>query len=79
MKKKTLPAEILENVLPLLKSRRVWAGMVGIVGFLASMDGVAMAYDTSTLTELLLGVGQGLYILIPAILALWSFLRPSNN
>lgn len=68
----------MEQVIELLKQRRVWAGIVGSVTFTLGMVGVTLSYDSVQLTDLLLAVGQALGALIPAVLALYSYLSPKK-
>ena len=68
----------MKNLLDILSNRRVWAGLVGVAGFVAGLVGVAFNYDADTFVNLLVAVGQALAALVPALLALWSFLRPKS-
>ena len=66
----------MKKILFLLKQRRFWAGVVGFIGFIASLCG--FDFDSETLTNLLTEVGIALSSLIPAILAIWSLLNPKK-
>lgn len=70
--------EIIVSFYDLLGNRRVWAGIVGFTGFLLTVLGIEKNLNVETWTELLANLGSALAMLIPAILAIWSFLHPKK-
>ncbi len=68
----------MEQVLHLLKQRRVWAGIVGVGTFVLTMAGASWDGDAETLTNLLHAVGESAAALISGGLALWSYLNPKK-
>jgi len=70
--------KIMEKVLELLKQRRVWAGIVGIITFVLATLKVTVNVDVPVLTDLLTALGGAISALVTAGLALWSFLKPKK-
>ena len=68
----------MTQIINLLKQRRIWAGLVGFVGFILTMLGITHNYDPTQLTELLTAFGTSLAALIPAVLALLSYILPKK-
>lgn len=68
----------MEKVLELLKQRRVWAGIVGIITFVLATLKVTVNVDVPVLTDLLTALGGAISALVTAGLALWSFLKPKK-
>jgi len=68
----------MNKALELLKQRRVWAGIVGTLGFLATALGLGIEIDTENLTEALTAAGTALSALITALLALSSYFQPKK-
>ena len=65
-------------MIQLLSNRRVWAGIVGVVAFLASTFQLSMPIDVPYLTDLLTNSGMALASLISGGLALYSYFRPKK-
>lgn len=68
----------MKKILTLLSQRRVWAGLVGVLAFAFSVFGIKSTFDTVVLTDLLTEVGKALGALVPAILALLSYILPKK-
>ena len=66
------------NVLELLKQRRVWAGLVGVVAFATQAFGLGLPIDIPVLTDLLSSFGEALATLVMTGLALWSYFKPKE-
>ena len=66
----------MNQIIKLLSQRRVWAGIVGVITFIITTLGLTQNYDGVVLTDLLTAIGQALAALIPAVLALWSYIQP---
>ena len=69
----------MNQILELLKQRRVWAGIVSVITFVLTTLNINYTYDVVTLTDLLYAIGQSLSLLIPGLLALWSYLQPKKD
>jgi len=68
----------MNKTLELLKQRRVWAGIVGTLGFLATALGLGIDIDTENLTETLTAMGTAISALITGALALSSYFQPKK-
>jgi len=66
------------NWLELLKQRRVWATIVGVIAFLLTSFKIEFGVDQGTLTDLLTNIGVAVSSLVSAGLALHSFLKPKK-
>lgn len=64
------------NILELLKQRRIWAGIVGVISFVLTSFSINFQINVPVLTDLLTSFGGALSQLIIAGLALWSFFKP---
>ena len=68
----------MNQLITLLSQRRVWAGIVGVLTFAFSALGIASNLDSVVLTDMLTEVGKALGALIPALLALLSYILPKK-
>jgi len=68
----------MNQILHLLRQRRVWAGIVAVVTFVITLFGVNWDGDAEVLTNLLHAVGESAAALISGLLALWSYLYPKK-
>ena len=68
----------MDQIIEVLKNRRVWAGIVGMTAFILGVMGSAINIDIPVLTNLLATFGGSLASLITASLALWSFISPKK-
>jgi len=68
----------MEKFLFYIQQRRVWAGIIGVIAFFLSSLGYTSTLDTVSIIDALVAVGKGLGALIPALLALWSFINPKK-
>lgn len=69
---------MLKQILELLRQRRVWAGLVGVIAFLVTALNLGLKIDTPLLTNLLSDFGLAVSGLISSGLALWSYLKPKE-
>lgn len=74
-----LTHNIMNKILELIKQRRVWASVIGVVLFLAGVFGVDWGVDSTKLTDLVTNVGVAVANLFAAFLALWSYLKPKQK
>lgn len=64
-------------ILELLKQRRIWAGIIGVVGFVITTFNMPYELgDTATLIDLLTAWGDSLAMFVGASLALSSYFKP---
>ena len=68
----------MENILELLKQRRVWAGIFGSITFLLPVFGVKYDMDVNTLTDLFTNLGLAISALLTAVLPIWSYFKPKK-
>ena len=68
----------MNNILTILKNRRVWAGVFGALAFILPLVGVKVNFNVETITDLVIEVVELLLPLISAILALWSYVKPKK-
>lgn len=68
----------MNTFLNLIAQRRIIASFVGLVFFILSAFGVVHSLDAETLTGLMWQVSQALGYLVPAVLALWSYISPKK-
>ena len=68
----------MSEIIIALKNRRVWAGIVGVVGFIACMFGVEIP-DQALLIEVFTEVGTAIALLITGVLPLWSYIEPRKT
>ncbi len=66
----------MNKLLELLKQRRIWSALVGVMAFAINALHLTWQIDVPLLTDLLTNFGGAVALLIPAGLALWSFLKP---
>ena len=64
--------------LDLLKQRRIWAGIVGVVAFALTTLNIKFQLDVPILTDLFTSFGGASVELIAAGLALWSYFKPKT-
>lgn len=69
----------MNNILELLKQRRIWIVIIGVIAFTASYFGHTIDIDQNTLADLIVKFVSNLSDLIMAGLALWSFVKPKSN
>ena len=69
---------LLRQLATLLKQRRIWAGIIGVIIVALNIFNVDHSLDTSTLTKLLADLGDSIAAIIMAGLALWSYFRPKE-
>ena len=67
----------MEKIIELLAQRRIWAGIVGFVAFLAQL--LELDIDTEALNKLLMETGSAFATLVTAGLALHSFFKPKKK
>lgn len=63
----------------LLKQRRIWAGIVGVLAFVLTTLNIRYQVDVPVLTDILTSAGGASAELITAGLALWSYFKPKNK
>ena len=68
----------MDQILHLLKQRRVWAGIVAVGTFVITLFGVNWDGDAELLTNMLHAVGESAAALISGGLALWSYFHPKK-
>ena len=67
------------NYLELLKQRRIWAGIVGVIAFgLTAFKAPYSLPETATLIDLLTTFGGSISAVISGGLALWSYFKPKQ-
>lgn len=66
------------SILELLRQRRVWAGIVGLLTIALTLLKITYQIEVPALTDLLTVFGGALADLIIAGLAVWSFLKPKQ-
>lgn len=64
--------------LELLKQRRIWVGIVGVLAFVLTTLNIQYQLDVPVLTDLLTSAGGASVELIMAGLALWSYFKPKT-
>lgn len=69
----------MNQILELLKQRRVWAGIIGVVAFVSTTLNLGLGIDVEVLTNLFTQFGLALAALIQALLALWSYFKPKDS
>ena len=70
---------MLNQILTLLKQRRIWAGLIGVVTFVITAFNLPVELgDTATLTDLLANFGDSLAMLLTSVLALHSYFFPKK-
>jgi hypothetical protein len=68
----------MEKFLELIKQRRLWAGLVGVLAFLLTLLKANCQIDVPVLTDLLTTAGGAVASLVTALLALWSYFKPKS-
>ncbi|MBI4137446.1 hypothetical protein HY469_05280 [Candidatus Roizmanbacteria bacterium] len=68
----------MQKVLELIKQRRVWAGIIGVVVFVFAAFNFSPDIDAPVVTDMLTAIGVAVASLVQAVLALWSYLRPKQ-
>lgn len=68
----------MEKFLELIKQRRVWAGIVGVVAFIITTLNLGFEIDVPILTDLLTGLGLAVAALVQSALALHSYFSPKK-
>lgn len=63
-------------MIELLKNRRAWVAIVGIITSLAQIFGIEVGYNTETLADLLTTAGTAVASLVMAGLSIWSLVKP---
>jgi hypothetical protein len=64
--------------LELLKQRRIWAGIVGVLAFVLTTLNIKYQIDIPVVTDLMTSAGGASAELIMAGLALWSYFKPKT-
>lgn len=65
-------------MLELLKQRRIWVAIIGVIVFVFSLFGITLELDAEFLTDQALTIINSLSSLIMAGLAVWSYLKPKK-
>lgn len=68
----------MEKFIVVLSQRRLWAFVVSIVAFTVNALNSNYNVDVPVLTDLLTSIGGALAMLIPGLLALWSYIQPKK-
>jgi len=66
------------SFLELLKQRRIWVAIIGVVTFAFSIFGVNLVLDTEFLTDQAINIIEAVSSIIMAALALWSYFKPKK-
>ena len=66
----------MNKLIEVLVNRRVWAAIVGLGAFILNALHSNYQVDVPGVTDALSTVGNALALLIPGLLALWSYLKP---
>lgn len=66
----------MNKIIDLLSQRRIWSFIVSIVSFTLMALHANYQIDVPVLTDILTSVGGALAMLIPGLLALWSYFFP---
>jgi len=67
----------MNKILELISQRRLWAGVVGVAGFLLVGFGIQIE-DADSLISILTNLGAAITPLVAAVLALLSFFKPKK-
>lgn len=68
----------MQKILELAKQRRIWAGLLGGITFLATTFGIVINFDTETLSTLLANLGVAVASLVEAVLTIHSYFYPKK-
>ena len=66
------------KILELLRQRRVWVGILGVVAFTLPIMGVVPTADVNGSSDLFVNLFNAVDGLIVASLALWSYFLPKK-
>ena len=66
------------KILELLQQRRIWAGILGVIAFLATTMNLGWGIDVPELTDLLTQWGIALSAFVSASLAVYSYFSPKK-
>jgi hypothetical protein len=69
---------MLQVILGLLKQRRVWAGIVGVLAIVCEILKVSLGFDVPGLTDALTSFGGAISAVIISGLAVWSLIQPKK-
>ena len=68
----------MNNILELIKQRRIWAGLFGTISIVARLFGFDYGIDEGALTDMFLNLGMAVSDLAVAILPIWSYFKPKQ-
>jgi len=68
----------MNNILNILKNRRVWVAIISMAIFVAGLFSYNLDVNTEMLADKLVEIGSLISSLVVAGLSLWSYLKPKQ-
>jgi len=69
----------MENILNILKQRRIWAGITGAIALILPLVAKDASFDANATTNAIMGVIEAVSGLATVILPLYSYFKPKAN
>lgn len=69
----------MTKILELLKQRRVWAGIAGIISLSLRAFASGVDFDQDAFTDAIMAIVQAISDLVMITFPIWSYLKPRNK